>query len=323
MNPYFKDYKWSINNELKQMANDTTLSIYTRADAYLALGEYNFNHKFIFENGFSDQEAVVRTAAVEAIAKICKDPEFDKNVGLGRVKVKKELSTFLSEAINKGDASMRYHAANVLSQPLGFKALFENSSFLHVAKRDLKLPKETETLYAIQKAIDFFDDKETQNELPAYNHPIDWNLLNGVNENSIASIKTKKGSINLILFPLAAPATVVNFIKLAEDGYYNGKTFHRVVPNFVVQGGCPIGDGFGSLDYSIRSELPMMNFSEQGYVGMASAGKDTEGVQFFITNSPTPHLDGKYTIFAKVKDGMDIVHKIEVGDTIESIKIIK
>jgi len=323
MNPYFKDYKWSINNELKLMANDTTLNVYSRADAYRALGEYNFNHKFIFQNGFSDKEAVVRSAAVEAIAKICTDPEFDKNVGLSRVKVKKELSTFLSEAINKGDASMRYFAANVLSKPLGFKALFENSSFLHVAKRKLELPKETETLYAIQKAIDFFDDKETPNELPTYNHPLDWSLLDGINNQSIASIKTKKGSINLTLYPLEAPATVANFIKLANDGYYNGKNFHRIVPNFVIQGGCPIGDGFGSLDYSIRSELPMMYYNQQGFVGMASAGRDTEGVQFFITNSPTPHLDGKYTIFAKVKDGMNVVHDIEVGDIIESIKIIK
>jgi cyclophilin family peptidyl-prolyl cis-trans isomerase len=118
-----------------------------------------------------------------------------------------------------------------------------------------------------------------------------------------------------------APGSVANFITLALNKYFDDKYFHRVVPNFVVQGGCPRGDGWGSEDYSIRSEFLPHRY-KTGSIGMASAGKDTEGTQWFITHSPTPHLEGRYTIFAAVEEGMDIVHKIEVGDRIVSVEII-
>ena len=100
-----------------------------------------------------------------------------------------------------------------------------------------------------------------------------------------------------------------------------GKVFHRVVPNFVVQAGCPRGDGWGSTDYTIRSEFDPMNYGE-GYMGMASAGKHTESCQWFITHSPAPHLEGRYTIFAKVTQGMDVVHRIEIGDQILGIDLL-
>src|SRR5690606_13660018 len=116
------------------------------------------------------------------------------------------------------------------------------------------------------------------------------------------------------------PGSVMNFVTLASSGYYNSKNFHRVVPNFVVQGGCPRGDGWGSEDYSIRSEFSLRRY-RTGSIGMASAGKDTEGTQWFITHSPTPHLDGRYTIFAEVEEGMDIVHLLEVGDQILSVDL--
>jgi cyclophilin family peptidyl-prolyl cis-trans isomerase len=94
-----------------------------------------------------------------------------------------------------------------------------------------------------------------------------------------------------------------------------------MVPNFVIQTGCNRGDGFGSEAYSIRSEFPLSRY-EEGSVGMASAGKDTEGTQWFITHSPTPHLDGRYSLFAKVVSGLEVVHKIEVGDQIVSVHLL-
>ena len=118
-----------------------------------------------------------------------------------------------------------------------------------------------------------------------------------------------------------APATVANFIALAQDNYYDNNRVHRVVPNFVIQGGCNRGDGYGGLDYTIRSEFSQQYYDDEGYIGMASAGKDTEGTQWFITHSPTPHLDGRYTIFGKVIDGMDVVHKIQVGDITHDVII--
>ena len=134
-----------------------------------------------------------------------------------------------------------------------------------------------------------------------------WRVLNNVDGDTEAVIKTSKGEIVLQFFPNKAPGSVVNFINLAKSEFFNGKTFHRVVPNFVIQGGCPRGDGYGSLDYTIRSELSDLKYKDEGYVGMASAGNHTEGVQWFITHSPIPHLDGRYTIFAKVVKGMNVV----------------
>jgi cyclophilin family peptidyl-prolyl cis-trans isomerase len=112
------------------------------------------------------------------------------------------------------------------------------------------------------------------------------------------------------------------FVEQAKKGYYNGKSFHRVVPNFVAQGGCPRGDGYGGLDFTLRTEVPaLMRYDREGMVGLASAGLDTESVQFFITHSPAPHLDGNYTIFATVIDGMSVVHDLQVGDLITKISI--
>ena len=315
----YTDYKWSINNDLTKIYQDTTKNIYQRAEALHALGEYAWNYKFLNEQVLTATSPVLKTAAMDAFAMICSDPDFDKNIGVSRVRIKKEISAMLSQIMTEGDVGVKYIAANLLSKPLGFKALYENSSFLHVAKRSLELPKETETLYAIEKAIAFFEDKEYTPPKPDYNHPLTWSHLAGVTTDSKAIVKTSQGTITMRLLPLAAPASVANFMQLAKQGFYEGKPFHRVVPNFVVQGGCPRGDGYGGLDYSIRTEVPLMHYDDEGYVGMASAGPDTEGTQWFITHSPTPHLDGKYTIIAKVIEGIEIVHRINVGDTIESV----
>ncbi|OGU25133.1 MAG: peptidylprolyl isomerase [Ignavibacteria bacterium GWA2_54_16] len=117
-----------------------------------------------------------------------------------------------------------------------------------------------------------------------------------------------------------APFTVLSFVKLAQKGFYDGLGFHRVVPNFVLQGGDPRGDGWGGPGYAIRSEYSFARFG-RGMVGIASAGKDTEGCQFFITHLPTPHLDGRFTVFARVVDGFDVVDRLQVGDTIEKVTI--
>jgi peptidylprolyl isomerase len=112
-------------------------------------------------------------------------------------------------------------------------------------------------------------------------------------------------------------------MKLAtQRGFYRGLPFHRVVPNFVIQGGDPRGDGWGGPGFSIRSEFSPLTY-ETGMLGVASAGKDTEGSQFFITQSPQPHLDGRYTIFGKVVTGMDVVDKIQVDDHIFDVKILQ
>ena len=135
-----------------------------------------------------------------------------------------------------------------------------------------------------------------------------------------AVIKTVRGDIEIQLFPQEAPLTVLTFVRLAERGFYDGLTFHRVVPNFVIQGGDPRGDSWGSPGFTIRSEFNRHPYL-RGMVGMASAGPDTEGCQFFITHSEQPHLDGRYTVFGRVVSGQDVVDAIQAGDTILKIEI--
>jgi cyclophilin family peptidyl-prolyl cis-trans isomerase len=138
--------------------------------------------------------------------------------------------------------------------------------------------------------------------------------------NPLAIISTNRGDIELELYFHVAPLTTLNFIGLAEDGYYDGVLFHRVIPNFVVQGGDPQGTGWGGPGYSIRCEYSSEPY-RRGAVGMATSGKDTGGSQFFITHSPQPHLDGRYTVFGQVLVGMEVVDQIVKGDTIRQVVI--
>ena len=150
----------------------------------------------------------------------------------------------------------------------------------------------------------------------------EYNILIGENMKK-AIIKTDKGDITIELFPNEAPGTVANFEKLAKEGFYDGLTFHRVIPDFVIQGGCPRGDGTGGPGYTIKCETegnPHKHVT--GALSMAHAGKDTGGSQFFITHSPQPHLDGVHTVFGQVIDGMDTVYDIRQGDVMNKVIIV-
>jgi peptidyl-prolyl cis-trans isomerase B (cyclophilin B) len=135
-----------------------------------------------------------------------------------------------------------------------------------------------------------------------------------------ARIETDKGDIELTLFDNEAPKTVANFEKLANSGYYDGLTFHRVIPDFVIQGGCPKGDGTGGPGYTIKCEINPHKHGT-GALSMAHAGKDTGGSQFFITHSPQPHLDGVHTVFGKVVVGMDVVNAIKASDVMRKVTV--
>jgi peptidyl-prolyl cis-trans isomerase B (cyclophilin B) len=136
-----------------------------------------------------------------------------------------------------------------------------------------------------------------------------------------ATIETDKGNIVLTLFDKEAPNTVANFEKLANEGFYNGLTFHRVLPNFVIQGGCPKGNGTGGPGYTIKCEINEHKHGT-GALSMAHAGKDTGGSQFFITHSPQPHLDGVHTVFGKVIKGMEVVNKIKPNDVMNKVTVV-
>ncbi len=137
-----------------------------------------------------------------------------------------------------------------------------------------------------------------------------------------ATIETDRGDIVLELYPEFAPITVNNFVFLANEGFYDGVTFHRVIPNFMIQGGDPTGTGRGGPGYRFQDELknnPLKH--ETGSLSMANAGPNTNGSQFFITHAPQPHLDGKHTVFGKVVSGQDVVDAIEQGDVMKKVTV--
>ena len=139
--------------------------------------------------------------------------------------------------------------------------------------------------------------------------------------NKNAEFKTNKGNFKIELFMDKAPLTVGNFIKLVDKGFYNGLIFHRVIPDFMIQSGCPHGTGYGGPGYTIRDEIdPNLKHDSPGILSMANAGPNTGGSQFFITVVPTPWLDGKHAIFGKVTEGMDVVDKISKVQTDRSDK---
>ena len=139
-----------------------------------------------------------------------------------------------------------------------------------------------------------------------------------------ATMSTSKGPIRLILFAKQTPVTVASFVNLAERGYYNGISFHRVIENFMIQGGCPLGTGTGGPGYEFEDEFdPSLKHDKPGVLSMANSGPRTNGSQFFITHQPTPHLDGKHSVWGEVvgPEDQEVVDAIEGGDTIESVKI--
>ena len=140
----------------------------------------------------------------------------------------------------------------------------------------------------------------------------------------IASIETEKGTINLKLFAEKTPMTVANFVNLANRGYYNNLTFHRVIDDFMIQGGCPHGTGTGGPGYQFEDEChPDLKHDKPGILSMANAGPGTNGSQFFITHIPTPWLDNNHTVFGEIlsEEDQDIVNQIKQDDTILSVTI--
>ncbi|MBL7815123.1 MAG: peptidylprolyl isomerase [Saprospiraceae bacterium] len=315
----------SLNNAMKNLYTKT-VNPYDKAVILRGLANFGWNYPMLREEALkSDNLPVVRTAATEALAKIICAPDFYRMFQAYSTNVKNELKAALFDIIRTGDAGAATVAAETIIKPeaeLNRFRMRENVPELYQVMQNLKMPAQMEAYEAIYNAIAKISDS-TNIKKKKFSTPrsVDWIMLSGMTDFSNAIVKTTKGDIKLRLLRQNAPISVVNFVSLAKTGFFKGKIFHRVVPNFVVQTGCPRGDGYGSLDYTISSELTPMHYNTEGYVGMASAGNHTECSQWFITQSPTLHLDPNYTIFAKVLEGMDTVYKLEVGDAIESISI--
>ncbi len=315
--------KITLQNDIMASLNSAQ-NPYEKAAWLKAWGREIRNFESLPKYFLASQPIPVRTQAVSSLIEVCTDKNFDNYFAGEGYLIKAQIAKYLSDALKTGDAGITALIAGaILDSQSGLKALFKDkTSELSKALAGLKLPDEMETYMEVSKALKEYDIEslvipEEQKNIK----PINWRIVDALNPTSKVDIVTSKGTITLSVFPGRAPASVSSFLQLAQDGYYNGKAFHRVVPNFVVQTGCPRGDGFGGLDFTLRSELAGSYYDDEGYVGMASAGLHTEGPQFFITHSPTPHLDGRYTIIGKVTAGMDHVHQLNIGDTILQINI--
>ncbi|MBX2890615.1 MAG: peptidylprolyl isomerase [Saprospiraceae bacterium] len=319
--PQSKEY---VNDRLQQFFRQAT-SPYERAACLRALSEYGWNYVFIHDRGFNDPHPAVKTAAAAALVSILKKPNFYTFFGENSGGVRRALYRYLREIVAAGDPGMIAEGADGFRVPAMNFLNYRDSARLDDLREalvKLRMPRDYEAYLKLDSALAFFEERPAS-ALPkiAYNHPIGWEALKQVSPKTEVTLETEEGKITLELFPLWAPGSVANFLQLASDGFFDGKNFHRVVSNHVIQGGCPRGDGYGGLDYTIRTEIGLVWYDSEGYLGMASAGRDTEGTQFFITHTARPHLDGRYTIFGKVKSGMDVVNRIMPGGVIKDVTV--
>jgi len=315
-------------------------SVFIRRQAALALGLISFPKSFnLLQNMLKDKDIGVQTQAIEAIGRIGMKDDREMTVKILAEKLQKNdlaLTTVISQICAQHkiveiipELISAYHC---FANPAGIEpkvAIIQSLGELKAEKAipmlELALQDEFEAIVlASAQSLKEITDKEYR--LPKHdkkksNQDVEKKFLPNLKKTQ-ATIKTNKGDIIVELFPLDAPHTVANFIRLAEEGFYNGIIFHRVVSDFVIQAGCPRGDGWGGPGYAIRCEINQKKYG-RGTMGMALAGKDTGGSQFFITHSPQPHLDGRYTIFGQVIHGMDVVDKIQPFDIILNIGIEK
>ena len=319
---YYIESRALIRSSLLRYLKELKGKPYVAKHYVAALGQDPYSYAYLKEAAIDSGVVTIRTAGMEALSKIVSGKSFVNTFRFRSDRVKIEILDIIKEQFAKGDVGTMAIGAGILSnEKIGYRNLIQNDSFLIAAAAKLSLPREIETYNEIKKALAYINNVKYKAEKNSYNHPINWKTLATVSDSTIAVVRTNKGNFTIKLFGNTTPGSVANFIDLANDDFFDNKVYHRVVSNFVIQGGCPRGDGYGSLDYSIRSELPQLYYDHEGYVGMASAGLNTEGTQWFVTHSPTPHLDGKYTIFGKVTEGMDVVHQIVEGDKIIDVII--
>ncbi len=279
------------------------------------------------EQQLNNRDKIVSTYAMETLTLMAKHENCNQakeKLAAEGIDLNKEFLRIFRSGISSGDIAIISMAASILRDPqLAYIELITDVGFLERALEQTQTPDLIEAKNELLATLAYLSGKkEAGKTTPVYNHPIDWERVMRIPSKQLLGFNTSKGEILVQLNVNWCPGTVSAFLELVEEGFYDNKTIHRVVPNFVVQDGCPRGDGWGGPPFSIRSEFTPAPFLP-GVLGMASSGKDTEGSQWFLTHTATPHLDGKYTNFGFVVSGMEVVHQLEVGDVIERVVVIK
>ena len=307
---------------------------YVRGYIVKALSADFTNLRFLEEECFNTTSILIREFCFEAILKIRSSELFPEYAAIwikttSTQSLEEHFKEVILDCIATYDVSLVALGAAYLrdtsllgSSKSVLPIPYADVKFLDDAMSKMRLPRDIESYTELLKTMRFLEGKAVDGELkPEFNHPIDWDLVERIPVDQHIAIVTEFGNIEAELWVNDAPGTVANFVKLIQDQFYTNKRLHRVVPGFVIQDGCPRGDGFGSTMQTIRSEFTHRNFDE-GVLGMASAGPDTESCQWFITHTRTPHLNGRYTAFGKVTKGMDIVHRLEIGAKILRIELL-
>jgi peptidyl-prolyl cis-trans isomerase B (cyclophilin B) len=257
------------------------------------------------------------TAAV--IHSLCQlDPVQEKDGLRHRVEMPGILASVVEESPYANDRDVRLAVAEGIGKFSGQKAM-------DLARHYLDDPDpfvRSAAASSLEKMGQTGVEAAPPGPLPGDAAPLDDAYLKSRAGRYKAIVTTNRGQFEIELLNREAPRTVQNFVDLAKKKFFDGRIVHRVVPDFVMQTGCPIGNGWGDPGYQIRCEYNPERY-ERGMVGMAHAGKDTGGSQWFVTHSAQRHLDGRYTVFGRVTAGMDVVDELRIEDRIESVEIKK
>ncbi|GAA4835738.1 hypothetical protein GCM10023331_21270 [Algivirga pacifica] len=309
--------------------NDYLLAIYQESNNIYEQGMYlramaasSLNYELIVKVIKETTNPIMLSASMESLVMLVNHSTQYKRLLKRRPDVEKEVAILLKEAIESRDIAAVYFAARALRNPKHkyYKHL-ENTDFIRQVMEALQLPRDVEAYLELQKTWASLKGEPFQAPVNEYKqNTIDWQYVAEIPKQQRVIITTSKGEVEVTLLVDEAPGTVANICQLIEEQFFDNTVFHRVVPNFVVQGGCSRGDGFGSMDETTRSEFTAHTF-ETGTVGLASVGKDAESAQWFITTMPAPHLDGRYTMFGQVSKGLEVVRMLEIGDVIYEVRL--
>ncbi|MDX6693189.1 MAG: hypothetical protein QOF02_792 [Blastocatellia bacterium] len=291
---------------LRSMLDDASLPALAVPDVLTALAAFKPNDLGeLMRKRLNDKDVIVRATAAQSLGEL---PADDANARALAAALPDAYRDELSDAALAILDALGKQKATIAGDAL--KTALDASD--HLLRR---------RAVALLKAMGAGDFQARISTVQTKNTTTDYQrALARAGKQVFASVTTDKGSFTIELLPDDAPLTVDSFVRLAARGYFNNVTFHRVVPNFVVQGGDPRGDGNGGPGYQIRCEINEARY-DRGAVGMALSGKDTGGSQWFVTHSPQPHLDGGYTVFGRVTSGMEVVDRLMRGDVIRSITV--
>lgn len=314
---YRKALKSQLSFQIHSIITDSP-SLYEKQFLIGSLSAYPENAARLMGYYRSLENPILKSAVVQACVRILSTPNSNENSQSFR-----RLYSFLFDVLQKGSPADKAIIGMYLQDvdsPL--RDYYGLQTAIQQSLDSLTLPNDLETYYILQDVQSAVFDLDVQKPTSEVYTDIDWPVLNAMPNNEQVTLTINGKSFIFDLFKTAAPATVTQFINLIKSNYYTDKYIHRVVPNFVIQGGCLRGDGWSGIGITIPSEFDSEHlYDDAFYLGMASAGKDTESAQFFITTAPTPHLDGRYTIFGKSSRNYTNFSNLRVGDKIDAIKL--